>query len=83
MSQVEKPEGPKPSKRRSGKATGTLILTVVVVALMFVFVITNSQSVPVSLAFWDVSMPLWLLVLGTLIVGVLIGWASRWWTARK
>jgi uncharacterized integral membrane protein len=83
MGVVEEPTVPAPSPRRRGKATGTLILTVVVLLLLFMFVITNSQSVPVSLAFWDVSAPLWLLVLLSLIAGVLIGWSARWWTARK
>lgn len=65
------------------KATLLLVIWAVVAALIILFVVTNSQSVPLSLAFWDVSMPLWLLVVVPFLLGVLIGWLSRWWTARK
>jgi uncharacterized integral membrane protein len=76
MSEVE-PRG------RRGRATLILVLGSAALVLMLVFVLTNSQSVPLSIAFWDVSLPLWLLMIAPFLLGVLLGWATRWWTARR
>jgi uncharacterized integral membrane protein len=94
MADIQKGAGPGPGKRpstgpgersskRPSKATMLLITWAVAAALIILFVVTNSQSIELSLAFWDVAMPLWLVVVVPFLLGVLVGWLSRWWTARK
>ncbi len=94
MADIQKGAGSGPGKRpstgpgersskRPSKATMLLITWAVAAALIILFVVTNSQSIELSLAFWDVSMPLWLVVVVPFLLGVLVGWLSRWWTARK
>jgi uncharacterized integral membrane protein len=60
-----------------------LVLWALVVLLLLVFVLNNTQSTEFSIAFTTVTMPLWLLVVIVFALGVASGWASRWWTARR
>lgn len=44
----------------------------VVAALVLIVLVQNSQSVTVSLFGWELSMPLWLLLLITFVLGMLL-----------
>lgn len=60
-----------------------LVLWGLVVVLLLVFVLNNSQSTEFSIGFATVTMPLWLLVVIVFALGVATGWATRWWTVRR
>lgn len=68
-----------------GKGRGTLLVVVwaVIGLLMLLFVLNNTQSTQFSIAFTTVTMPLWLLVLLVFGLGIVFGWITRWWTARR
>jgi uncharacterized integral membrane protein len=53
------------------------IIFSILVALVLVFVIQNTQVVEFRFLAWKVSMSRALLMLGTFIVGVIIGWFSK------
>jgi uncharacterized integral membrane protein len=67
------------------KGRGPLLLIVwgVIGVLMLLFVLNNNQSTEFSIAFATLTMPLWLLVLLVFGLGVVFGWITRWWTARR
>ena len=51
-----------------------LILSVVLIALVLVFVLQNMTVVEVKFLFWSLSVPRSLLIFVTLLLGVIIGW---------
>jgi putative membrane protein len=64
---------PKASKRISGRGIAALIILVVAV----VFMAQNTDSVNVTFLFFDLSMPLWLVILIVFVLGMLLGGAVR------
>lgn len=50
------------------------IVFVILIALVVVFVIQNTQVVEVRLLAWTVSMSRALMVLVTLLIGIIAGW---------
>lgn len=50
-----------------------MILILVIVGLIIIFSLQNSQTVDVKLFFWKISMPRVFLILGSVIIGVVIG----------
>ena len=53
------------------------IVFLILVALVIVFVIQNTQVVEFQFLAWKVSMSRALLFLGTFGIGVVVGWLSR------
>ncbi len=55
-----------------------------VLALMVIlFIVRNSQSVPVSFVFFTATIPLWIALTGVLIIGLILGYLAAWWGARQ
>jgi len=53
------------------------IVFLILVALVIIFVIQNTQVVEFQFLAWKVSMSRSLLLLGTFGMGVVVGWLSR------
>jgi uncharacterized integral membrane protein len=61
-----------------------LVAFIVLLILLLVFVAQNSERVDVSLLFWDFHMRLVWALLGSAVVGVLLGWmVPRLWPRRR
>lgn len=76
------------SNRRSSAIsvqwTPRLIAFVVLLILLVIFVAQNSEPVDVSFLFWDFGMRLVWALLGSAIVGALLGWmVPRLWPRRR
>jgi uncharacterized integral membrane protein len=54
--------------------TGKVVLWVVVAVLVLILILQNNRDVRVDLYLWDVTVSLWVLLLGTLLVGMFLGW---------
>jgi uncharacterized integral membrane protein len=54
------------------------VLLAFALALLVAFAIVNSQRVDLDLWAWTVTLPLYLLIIATLIVGVVIGGIMGW-----
>jgi len=50
------------------------IITLILVALVIVFVFQNTQTVEVRFLVWTVSMSRALMLLLTLLIGIVVGW---------
>lgn len=50
------------------------ILLLVLLALVIVFALQNTQIVDVQFFFWTLSMSRALVLLGTLVIGLIAGW---------
>ena len=59
----------KEGARLGGGAIATLVG---LAGLLVVFMIQNTQEVPVEFLFWDFSWPVWLIVLGSALIGALV-----------
>jgi len=53
------------------------IVFLILVALVIIFVIQNTQVVEFQFLAWKVSMSRALLFLGSFCIGVIVGWLSR------
>ena len=53
------------------------IIFLILIALVIVFVIQNTQVVEFQFLAWKVSMSRALMFLGTFLVGIAVGWLSR------
>lgn len=62
--------------RKEAQMAKTIIF-LILVALVIVFVIQNTQVVEFRFLAWTVSMSRALLFLGTFIIGIVAGWLSR------
>ena len=51
----------------------TMILILVLLSLLIIFSIQNSEIIQLKVFFWNVSIPRILLIMGSLIIGVVIG----------
>jgi uncharacterized integral membrane protein len=58
------------------------IVLFVLLALVIVFVLQNTQVVDVQFFFWTVSMSRALVLLGTLVIGLFAGWLIGKFTTR-
>jgi uncharacterized integral membrane protein len=66
----ERPERSKQDRTFTGK----VVLWVVVAVLVLILILQNNRDVRVDLYAWDVTVSLWVLLLGTLLVGMFLGW---------
>lgn len=55
------------------KLNARMILILAIVGLIIIFSIQNSEVVQLRVFFWKVNTPRVLLILGSLIIGVIIG----------
>lgn len=69
--------------KRKGRNILVLVTWGVVAVLMLLFITNNTQSIELSIAFTQVTWPLWLLVLVFFSLGLAAGWVTRWWTGRR
>ncbi|MQY12544.1 hypothetical protein SRB5_26790 [Streptomyces sp. RB5] len=53
------------------------VVTAVLAILALVFVFQNTDETQIHLIVSEVSMPLWLALLGVGLIGVLVGWMVR------
>jgi uncharacterized integral membrane protein len=60
---------PQPDRRW---LSGGAVASLVGVALLLIFMIQNADSVPLDFFFWDFELPLWLVILGSAILGALV-----------
>ena len=58
------------------------ILLFVLLALVIVFALQNTQVVDVQFFFWTLSMSRALVLLGTLVIGLFAGWLIGRFTTR-
>jgi uncharacterized integral membrane protein len=56
---------------------GKTIVFVILASLILLFVIQNTQVVETRFLVWTISMSRSLLLLGTFIIGVIVGWLVR------
>ncbi len=56
---------------------GKTIVFVILAVLILLFVIQNTQVVETRFLVWTISMSRSLLLLGTFIIGVVVGWLVR------
>ncbi len=76
------------SERRSSAIsvqwTPRLIAFIVLLIVLLIFVAQNSERVDVSFIIWDFRMRLVWALLGSAVVGVLLGWmVPRVWPRRR
>jgi uncharacterized integral membrane protein len=67
--------GARPEPKEPFRPSGRQIGGAVIALLLLVFIVTNTDDAPVTVLFWTVTIPLWLALAGTAILGVLIGMA--------
>lgn len=61
---------PQAGRRLSAKGIGAIVLGV----LALVFILQNTDEVPIQFLFWDVRAGTWLALLITFALGLLVGW---------
>jgi len=61
--------------KEGARLGGGAIATLVGVGLLVVFMIQNTQEVPIEFLFWDFEWPVWLIVLGSALLGALVWFA--------
>lgn len=71
--------------KTQGEGRNTLVMVVwgVAALLILLFIINNSQSIELNIAFTEITFPLWLLVLVFFGLGLAAGWVTKWWTGRR
>jgi len=73
-----------PNVRVSNDRIGIgIIITVVVVVVLGIFAFQNRESVEIEFLFLGVNLPLWIVIVGFVALGVLLGWVGRWVMRRR
>jgi uncharacterized integral membrane protein len=65
--------GARPEPKEPFRPTGRQIGGAVIAVLLIVFIVTNTDDASVTLFVTDVTMPLWLVLTITTLLGVVIG----------
>ena len=60
------------------RQTIKIVVWVVAVVAIVVFAASNSQEVPVDWIFGDTDLALWIVIVGSAVVGAIIGYVARW-----
>lgn len=68
---------------RAQRNTAGLVIWAVIAVVMLLFVFNNSDDTPVSMAFVEFTMPLWVLMLLTFALGFVGGWILKWRRDRR
>lgn len=69
--------------RGGERNVAALVIWGLIAAVMLLFVFNNAQATDVSVAFFDFTTPLWVLILTTFALGLVGGWILKWWTGRR
>ncbi len=59
--------------KKTGKFDARLVLGVIVAVLIGVFIVQNREDVPLTIFFFEVSMPLWIGLLITVLLSAAVG----------
>ena len=65
--------GGRPAPKQGFRPSGRQILGAVVAVVPLLFIVTNTETAPVTLLLWTFEMPLWLALAIAAAMGVLIG----------
>lgn len=60
------------------RQTIRIVVWILAVAAIVIFAASNSQQVPVDWVFGDTELALWVVIAGSAVVGVIIGYVARW-----
>jgi uncharacterized integral membrane protein len=63
-----------PGRKRDAGRTAKATLGVIILVLVVAFAVDNRENVHVGWVFGDVRAPLAVVIMGSLVVGALIGW---------
>jgi uncharacterized integral membrane protein len=69
------PDGARPEPKEPFRPSGRQVVGAIIAVLLLVFIITNRDSAEVSLVVTDVTLPLWLVLAITVLLGVVVGMA--------
>jgi uncharacterized integral membrane protein len=72
-------------RRGDGRGKGVdprLIGGLVILVLLVVFVLQNRESTPLTFLFFDFSAPLWVMLAGTVVLSLLVGYIAGHRAAR-
>lgn len=72
MSNHARPE-PEGSTSESWRPNGRQIVGIVVAVVLVVFIAANTTDVPINFVFTTVTLSLWVVLAGTALLGVLVG----------
>ena len=65
--------GAHPEPKEPFRPSGRQIVGAVIAVLLLVFIVTNTDDAEVTLFVTTVTLPLWLVLAGTAVLGVLVG----------
>ncbi len=65
--------GARPEPKEPFRPSGRQIVGAVIAVLLLVFIVTNTDDAEVTLFVTTVTLPLWLVLAGTAVLGVLVG----------
>jgi uncharacterized integral membrane protein len=68
----ERPTDSMPAAAHRRRLSGGAIASLSGAALLLIFMIQNSAKVRLEFFFWDFELPLWLLILGSAVLGALV-----------
>lgn len=68
---------PSTTESKGGGVRWKLWVAFVLVALALVVIFQNTADARFEVLFWTVTAPLWVLLLGTFVAGVLAGWLAK------
>jgi len=65
--------GARPEPKEPFRPSGRQIVGTIIALLLLVFIITNTDDAEVTLFVTTVTLPLWLVLAGTALLGVVVG----------
>jgi uncharacterized integral membrane protein len=69
---TQPPPGPRPSpEEKAGLGFGA-IASLTGAALLLIFMLQNRQDVRIHLLFWNATLPLWFIILGSALAGAIV-----------
>lgn len=67
----------KPMRTKKSWITLKNILFLILIILLIIFIVQNTQSIEVAFWPWKVSLPSALILLGVFFMGLVIGWLAK------
>lgn len=65
--------GARPESKEPFRPSGRQIVGAVIAVLLLIFIVTNTEDANVTLVVTTVALPLWLVLAGTAVLGMLVG----------